>query len=109
MTQRKGKESKEKNNIYSSNFLAFWDWYPKKKGKGAAWKAYCSIKKPTPMLSQIREAIETQIKTEDWNDPKFIPHPATWLNQRRWEDEITSINGHSLTAEEILKKHGLTA
>ena len=22
-----------------------------------------------------------------WTDRQFIPYPATWLNQRRWEDE----------------------
>ena len=22
-----------------------------------------------------------------WDDAQFIPHPATWLNQERWDDE----------------------
>ncbi|RJR07935.1 hypothetical protein C4588_06200 [Candidatus Parcubacteria bacterium] len=84
--QPKDTEKNDKN-IYSSNFLEFWGWYPRRVGKGAAWKAYCNIKKPTPMLSQIRKAIESQKKSKEWQDPQFIPHPSTWLNQRRWEDE----------------------
>jgi hypothetical protein len=29
------------------------------------------------------------VASEQWrrDDGRFIPHPATWLNQRRWEDE----------------------
>ena len=35
-------------------------------------------------------AIERWEQTEQWKDNggRFIPHPATWLNQRRWEDEV---------------------
>ena len=32
------------------------------------------------------QAIKDQKLSE--TDPKFIPHPATWLNAARWEDEI---------------------
>ena len=36
------------------------------------------------------DAIEKQKQTPDWNkeNGKYIPYPATWLNGRRWEDEI---------------------
>ena len=35
-------------------------------------------------------AIDTQKKSDQWKKDggQFIPNPATWLNQRRWEDEV---------------------
>jgi hypothetical protein len=89
--QRKVKERKvkEKNSIiYPSNFLKFWQAYPKKTGKPTALKAYQNIKEPKPTLNQILQAISDHQKTEQWENKQFIPNPATWLNQRRWEDEI---------------------
>ena len=35
------------------------------------------------------EAVEQQKKSKQWSDPQYIPHPYTWLNQGRWEDELT--------------------
>jgi len=78
-------EKKEKD-IYTSDFLSFWSAYPRKVGKRAAFKAW--IKSNQPSLTVILESIERQKQTEQWKDEKFIPHPATWLNQGRWEDEV---------------------
>jgi hypothetical protein len=107
MTQSKEKKS---NNIYSSNFLKFWELYPKKTGKGAAFQAYKKIKEPRPSLQQIELAIKNQNQTEQWQNLQFIPNPATWLNQRRWEDEteITAPSVTPQTEDEILKKYGIS-
>ena len=82
-------ESKNLKNR-SNGFDRFWEIYPKKKGKGAALKAWKKIKTPMTMLPIILKAVEDQKKTEDWkkNHGQYIPHPATWLNQGRWEDEV---------------------
>lgn len=83
------KNVKNVNNksIYTYNFLKFWEAYPNKKGKGAALKAYKNIKEPKPMLKEILIALQNSNNSESWQDKKYIPHPSTWLNQRRWEDE----------------------
>jgi len=81
------KECKE-INIYSSDFLKFWGAYPKKIGKGSAFISYQKIKTPKPQLEIIIGAIEIQNKSKQWQDAQFIPNPSTWLNQRRWEDEL---------------------
>ena len=78
----------KEEGIYTSNFLKFWESYPNKVGKGAAFKSYNNILNPKPQLSDILNSIQTHLKTEQWQTKKFIPHPATWLNQRRWEDEL---------------------
>lgn len=39
------------------------------------------------------KAIEVQKKSDQWqrDNGQYIPYPATWLNGRRWEDEIQPI------------------
>lgn len=72
-------------------FAEFWKAYPKKKAKQDAIKAFDKLaEEDYPLLIP---AIELQKQTDDWKkqNGKFIPHPATWLNGRRWEDEIDSV------------------
>lgn len=83
-----------KNNTYAQNeFETFYQAYPKHKAKGAALKAWKNIKGEMPPIDSILKAIEDQKRSEDWqkDNGQFIPYPATWINQRRWEDEVTPI------------------
>ena len=43
------------------------------------------------------EAIDRQKQTTAWrkNNGQRIPHPATWLNNRQWEDEVAPAQGES--------------
>lgn len=73
---------------FPKSFLDFWDFYPKKVGKMAAFRAWKKIKNHSPILS----ALEIQVQSEKWQDQngRFIPNPATWLNEGRWMDGIES-------------------
>lgn len=63
----------------------FWKPYPRKVGKDAARKAWAQAVKRAPP-----ETIIAALAGYRWpDDPQFIPHPATWLNQGRWSDEPT--------------------
>lgn len=70
-----------------SDFEAFWNAYPRKVGKQKAFEAF---KKVTVPLETLLGAVEAQKKSAQWtkNDGQFIPHPATWLNGKRWEDQL---------------------
>ena len=71
-------------------FETFWKMYPKKTDKGKTltkWNQLCTKKDKRPVWKEIRLAIYKQIKSERWQNSKFIPHPATWLNQSRWLDD----------------------
>lgn len=72
-------------------FERFWKAYPKKVGKGAALKAFEKAKVNADLIVVIENAIEQQKKTDQWKKDggQYIPNPATWLNQQRWEDEVT--------------------
>ncbi len=72
---------------YSDAFTAFWDAYPRKIGKTAAWIAWQKID-PSPALGeQILESIEPHTKCKQWRDG-FVPHPRTYLAQGRYLDEL---------------------
>lgn len=72
-------------------FDRFWAAYPKKTGKQAAYKAFVKIKGVS--VETMIKAVEYQRSTEQWQkeNGRFIPNPATWLNQGRWEDEVVQV------------------
>lgn len=68
-------------------FTAFWRAYPRKEKKPDAMKAWLQ---ESPPLDAVIADVERRRSTPDWlkDGGKFIPHPATYLRQRRWEDEV---------------------
>ena len=72
-----------------SSFNIFWSAYPKKAGKIAARKAFAKVGVP---LNVLLTAIETQKTWKQWQKDggQYIPNPATWLNQGRWDDKETA-------------------
>jgi hypothetical protein len=79
-------------NPREARFEEFWIKYPKKVGKGAAEKAFDKIRPTEQVFERMITAIEKQKNSAQWkkDNGQYIPNPATWLNQQRWEDEITS-------------------
>ncbi len=76
--------------VYTPEFQAFWTSYPRHTGKGDAFKSWKKLKPSQSLQAKIQTAIEAQRKSEDWlkDSGKYIPNPATWLNQRRFDDDI---------------------
>ncbi len=70
---------------YSAEFEAAWSAYPRKVGKGAAWKAWQKCEIP----ADICDRIKWRKLDDDWqrDGGRFVPHMATWLNRAGWEDE----------------------
>jgi len=71
-------------------FEIFWLVYPRKVGKEKCkrWFASKSRKVDSELVGKMLNAIRKQKKQKQWQDKQFIPHPYTWLNQGRWEDEV---------------------
>lgn len=69
-----------------TEFDVFWSYYPKKVGKEAARKSWEKMK---PVLNQVLNALYWQKESDQWakSNGQFIPNPATYLNQGRWQDE----------------------
>ena len=74
-------------------FDAFWSAYPKKVAKPAAQRAFKALALKNGDLERVLAAVRAQAESEDWTKEsgRFIPHPATWLNQRRFEDQAPQV------------------
>nr|WP_320050745.1 hypothetical protein [uncultured Desulfuromonas sp.] len=71
-------------------FDEFWTLYPRKVSKKAAQTAWKKLQPDEPLFKVIISGLEKHILSDQWqkDEGRFIPHPATWLNQERWNDEI---------------------
>ena len=77
-----------------SLFNLFWEAYPRKEGKENARKQFAKLKPNDELMRTMLDAIGKQKESAQWkeNGGQFIPYPASWLNGKRWEDEIRPIN-----------------
>jgi len=75
--------------IMEIRFDKFWRIYPQKIGKKPARKSFFRIAPDDGLLETMIAAIHTAMQTPQWrkSSGKYIPMPATWLNQERWNDE----------------------
>lgn len=96
----------EVSGVYSDDFLEFWSAYPKKMGKGSAFKVFNKLKLSKIDKADILSALNWQKKSEQWvkDNGQFIPYPATYLNQRRWEDEPQEALGGDITDPDRYKE-----
>ena len=78
----------ENENENEIAFEQFWAAYPRKVGKGDARKSWRKIEGVPSLLTKILSSIAAQKKWPQWTKDggQFIPHPSTWLNQKRWLD-----------------------
>ena len=103
--KREKSESKRKKSlphlpvsgaVVEEPFDTFWREYPKKTGKGYARKKFATALTKTSFQT-IMDALEKVKRSPQWNRDagRYIPNPATWLNQERWEDEGTQIDDNA--------------
>ena len=97
-----------KGDLYTSplkvGFDEFWSAYPKKVGKKAAVKAWAKAT-DKPGVQEIIGKINELKATKEWQKDggQFIPHPATWLNEGRWDDAVKVDVSRSVTAETFVE------
>ncbi len=70
-------------------FEEFWKAYPRKDAKQPAIKAWSKLAITPESIGVILAAVAKGKASQGWikDNGQFIPMAATWLNQRRWEDE----------------------
>jgi|TARA_Y100000034_G_C6884891_1_gene406119 hypothetical protein len=83
------KDKNVKNKIQMVGFEKFYLAYPKKKAKVVAKKSWDKLKPSSSLLQAILKDIERRKKGDQWRkeNGRYIPYPATYLNQCRWNDE----------------------
>lgn len=99
------KQNKELNELQEKQFDKFWQAYPRKVSKKQAQKSWKKINPSLELFEKILKALEMVKQTEQWkkDNGKFIPYPATWLNQERWTDEINMMQDIKPVIEPKLK------
>jgi len=73
---------------FDVGFDSFWKIYPKRIGKVSARRAWKKIRGAKEHVLEIIEGVEKWKASQQWQDAQFIPYPATFLNDRRWEAEV---------------------
>jgi len=79
----KEKHARKNALDFTPDFLEFWLAYPKKTGKDEAFKSW---NKKKPRIDDVMFALSWQVNSSQWQKG-FIPNPATYINQGRWQDE----------------------
>ncbi|MEV4735516.1 MULTISPECIES: helix-turn-helix domain-containing protein [unclassified Microbacterium] len=75
-----------RSDVLNDQFGQFWIAYPRKVAKPRALKAFLSAAKETDPAVIVAGAIRFS-RDPNLPDKQFIPHPASWLNDGRWDDE----------------------
>lgn len=99
------KQNKELNELQEKQFDKFWQAYPKKVSKKQAQKSWKKINPSLELFEKILKALEMVKQTEQWkkDNGKYVPYPATWLNQERWTDEINMMQDNKMAIKEEQK------
>ncbi len=80
------------------SFAAFYALFPRKVARKAAEKAWARCATSPEAIEQIMAGLRAQLPAMMKKDKEFIPHPASWLNGKRWEDMGISQISHRLIA-----------
>jgi len=75
------------NKAYTEAFEILWQSYGKRGNKQTSRKAFLRLsdKDKRAMIQRIPEYVTAH---QNANKMEFLPHLSTFINQRRWEDEL---------------------
>ncbi|MBX4216272.1 hypothetical protein KW797_04995 [Candidatus Parcubacteria bacterium] len=80
-------------------FDQFWTAYPRHEKKQDAAKAWKRLDPDEDLFKRIIKAVAEQKKSDGWKRG-YVPHPTTWINGKRWEDELIPAD-REVGAEEV--------
>lgn len=91
--EKKNKRTKinarARERLYTPDFEVWWKAYPRKTAKPKALESYAKLRADGVSAKAMLDGLNKACK--EWEaegtEPRYVPYPATWLNQRRFEDE----------------------
>lgn len=91
-------------------FGDFWLLYPKRVAKRDAERAWMRLS-ADDQVAALTALVDWRRLWMARNEMQYVPHPATWLNGGRWEDELpeqwagrpASMSPAKLPAEQFVK------
>ncbi len=75
------------NSVYSLDFENIWTAYKKKGVKKTAWSAYRNLGTAEQRLAQVHVPLYIAHHEKHKKMP-YLPYLSTYLNQRRWENDM---------------------
>jgi hypothetical protein len=84
--KRVNKRVSKENHSFDVWFTELWALYPRKVARVAALKAARTAGSSTEERAAILAGLQAHLPELLSRETRFVPHLATWLNQRRWED-----------------------
>ena len=86
---RRKREPKKHPDHKPERFEKFWQYYPRRESKQAAIRAWDRLSPSDDLIDTMAKALKCQMQSEDWKRGIGIPYASTWLNNARWEDEVS--------------------
>ena len=88
--------ARECADVFDERFELLWQAYPRKEAKPAAKKAFRKLKPSQELTERMIRAVELWKRSDQWqrDNGQYIPYPATWLNNERWNDEPGKFHGN---------------
>ena len=93
VVEQTSKPKAQKPQTVPAGFEDFWAAYPRKQAKLAALKAWTKIKPSPELLDRILADVRHRHQHDPGWNQGFTPHPATYLNGARWEDDLNTSTG----------------
>jgi hypothetical protein len=92
------RREEKSNTPYSpplAGFAEFYAAFPKRRDKDKARAAWNKLNPDPELRATIMAAVDAWSLADDWTkeNGKYVPYPATWLNGRRWNDELPNAIG----------------
>ena len=87
-------------DIWEKQFEDFYKQYPRKVKKQDVKKWFNKNKPSKELFNKIINSLNEFKKSKDWtkDNGQYIPHPTSWLNQKRWEDENIIQKSNTISA-----------
>lgn len=105
-TKTKTGTKRKTSTATDEGFARFWSAYPKRRSKADAEKAWSSLAPTDDLQGAILAALTWQCRQRDWRKDggQYVPLPATYLRQRRWEDDPP--DALELRAQALAERYG---
>jgi phage replication O-like protein O len=96
------KDNSKRSPVY---FDEFWSAYPKKTGRKPSLKKWTD-RNLDSIATKIIDNVQARVASGEWNNVQYVPNPLTYINQDRWDDEVTmnkyNADGMAMTLEDAL-------
>lgn len=86
--RRRRRAAKDQPDWKPERFEGFYSFYPLHKARADAVRAWDALKPDDALIERMGRALIVQKRSEAWQRGIGIPYPASWLNGRRWTDEV---------------------